>query len=227
VITDLDSLREYIQREGMTYSGSGCMWADEHAFKVVAEKLQLALVFVDMDRDGEEWPYRVLAVPPGGRYNHVVVLKREKQSHFRPLGEVLPGGGSRCCCFEADELPEVIRALWADKLAQEQEKARQAEAEAASPAAAPGAAAAAEGADRAGADRPAKRARGTAPATAAASSSSSELPQRPSAQAQPAPAAAADKGAAAAATARRGSSEAAGAAADAGSGPKVTPIAER
>ena len=119
MITDLDSLREYIRREGKTYTGKGCMWADEHAFKVVAEKLQLALVFVDMDRDGEEWPYRVLAVPPGGRYNHVVVLKREKESHFRPLGEVLPDGGSRCCCFEVGKLPEVIQALWGDELVRE------------------------------------------------------------------------------------------------------------
>ena len=78
-------------------------------------------------------------------------------------------------------------------------------------------------AEAAGADRPAKRARGAAPAAAAASSSSSELSQPPSAQAQPA----ADTGAAAAA-APHGSSEAAGAAADAaGSGPKVTPIADR
>ncbi len=89
-VTDLPSLREYIRREGAIFKGEGCMWADEIAFQVVADRLQLGILFIDINREKDEWPYRVLAMPSIGiKVKHYVVLRLLSAAHYVPLARLL------------------------------------------------------------------------------------------------------------------------------------------
>ncbi|CAM9764547.1 unnamed protein product [Phaeothamnion confervicola] len=66
LVSTVPELREFIRREGAVYGHNECLWADEFAFGVVATRLRLRLLFIDMERKRGEWPYRTLAGSGGG-----------------------------------------------------------------------------------------------------------------------------------------------------------------
>ncbi|CAN0059318.1 unnamed protein product [Pylaiella littoralis] len=69
------------------------MWADTFAHHVVSRKLKITILFVDMEREKNAWPYRVLAQTATDSDNEederFVILKREP-SHFVLLKTVPP-----------------------------------------------------------------------------------------------------------------------------------------
>jgi hypothetical protein len=94
-------------REGSQYGNDKCLWADNVAFEVVAQRLHLCILFIDMERDKDAWPYRMLA-KCAGVPQYYIVLKREG-----PIGHfVYISADSGTAAFTADELPDVVKSLW-------------------------------------------------------------------------------------------------------------------
>lgn len=60
-VTSLASLRSYALRLGSEHGWDEVLWADSFAFEVLAEELRLAVLFVDMEREGGSSPYRLLS----------------------------------------------------------------------------------------------------------------------------------------------------------------------
>lgn len=94
----LSDLKKYILREGTIHGNNSCLWADSFAHEVIAEKLRLHILLVDMERAKDAWPYRTLCVSKGKQPLRYVVLLRESIGHFRPLvwvkgNEGVKGGG--------------------------------------------------------------------------------------------------------------------------------------
>ena len=59
-IKTLDDLRVFTQGEGKTYGPNESLWADNHAYEVIARYFRLDLLFIDHARKIGETPYRVL-----------------------------------------------------------------------------------------------------------------------------------------------------------------------
>ena len=71
----MEELRRFVQLEGSRVGVANCMWADEFAQAIVADFLNICILFVDMERSPGTSPYRILASAkdPSG----VVILKRQ------------------------------------------------------------------------------------------------------------------------------------------------------
>lgn len=110
-------LREYVQREGSEWGQSECLWADDMAFKVVAETLGLCILFVDMERAANACPWRLLAKCSNKAPQdvHYIVLKRQGPvGHFVYISTV-----DGRAYFTYEELPNAIKTLWRDHLVAE------------------------------------------------------------------------------------------------------------
>ncbi|CAM9737122.1 unnamed protein product [Sphacelaria rigidula] len=89
-VGNVEELRQFMRLEGSEVGHGRCMWADTFAFHVVARRLKLTILFVDMEREKNSWPYRVLATNDGyGDDERFVVLKREP-NHFLLLSALMP-----------------------------------------------------------------------------------------------------------------------------------------
>ena len=88
---DLLQLKDFIRKEGSINGEDECLWADEFAFQIVAQKLNVNILLIDMDRSKGSIPYRTLAraapSPPsassdapreGARAPSYMVLRRQK-----------------------------------------------------------------------------------------------------------------------------------------------------
>ncbi|CAM9245228.1 unnamed protein product, partial [Discosporangium mesarthrocarpum] len=82
LVTTVEELRRFFQREGSVVGHKRCMWADDFAHLVVAERLQLAILFVDMERAKDSWPYRVLATCEGEPDRYVLLKREGPVGHF-------------------------------------------------------------------------------------------------------------------------------------------------
>lgn len=116
VLSSLESLQAFVALEG-SMNDSDCLWADAFAIKVIAEKLNLAILLVDMARDIDCHPFRWLARPRQIHNARFVVLKRERQQHFVPLQYVV----DQNMCWGFDDLPPLLIALWSIRGANEVE----------------------------------------------------------------------------------------------------------
>jgi len=74
-VTTVEALRAYIQCEGSVVGESHCLWADDFAHSVVAQHLNLLILFIDMERSPGTTPYRVLAC--ADRPQRAIILKRQ------------------------------------------------------------------------------------------------------------------------------------------------------
>jgi len=105
-VKNLEELKEYALREGNQEGSQACLWADSFAHSIIAEKLDLSLLFVDMERMRGAWPYRLLA--ESGHPKRYIIMKREG-----PIGHfVLISTVEGQACFPANELPQIFRKLW-------------------------------------------------------------------------------------------------------------------
>ena len=110
-VVDLKSLKKYILRTGKKNGADDCLWADDFAFGVIAEALSLSIYFIDMEREGDANPYRMLAAPAEGGAERFILLVRESNSHFNYISYASPGGvedGS----WKLEEGPGAVRALF-------------------------------------------------------------------------------------------------------------------
>ena len=129
IVKTLEALKLYVKQEGQVCGHSNCLWADNFAHMVVADKLRLTLLLIDMERGKGCLPYRYLHLfnakdrPfPDSRVSprsssasmerqpeRFIVLKRQGPvGHFQYLQRV----SDDRACFTNEELPEVIRTLW-------------------------------------------------------------------------------------------------------------------
>jgi hypothetical protein len=60
-IETVDELKRFVFRFGSEYGAQYTFWGDSFAQKVIADLLNLTILFVDMERDRNCWPYRVIA----------------------------------------------------------------------------------------------------------------------------------------------------------------------
>eukprot|EP00611_Tribonema_gayanum_P014460 TRINITY_DN2583_c0_g1_i1.p2 TRINITY_DN2583_c0_g1~~TRINITY_DN2583_c0_g1_i1.p2 ORF type:complete len:330 (-),score=155.71 TRINITY_DN2583_c0_g1_i1:204-1193(-) len=110
-VQTVEQLREYIRREGSACGAGECMWADDAAFAVVAQRLRLGILFVDMERARCAWPYRQLATCEGDPARYVVLKREGPAGHF-----VYIGAASGAAAFALRDLPNAVRALWREHL---------------------------------------------------------------------------------------------------------------
>eukprot|EP00752_Nemacystus_decipiens_P006910 g6204.t1 len=133
-VQTVEDLRRFVRLEGSVVGHGNCMWADTFAHHVVARRLKITILFVDMEREKKAWPYRVLARTmtdsDDEEDERFVVLKREP-SHFVLLktapppdekGAAAAGNGGDAAtatrqregqaCFSLSDLPDVVRRLW-------------------------------------------------------------------------------------------------------------------
>ncbi|CAN0018268.1 unnamed protein product, partial [Choristocarpus tenellus] len=82
LVTNVEEMRLFFRREGSIVGHDRCMWADDFAHLVVAERLRLAILFVDMEREKNAWPYRVLAKCRGEPERYVVLKREGPVGHF-------------------------------------------------------------------------------------------------------------------------------------------------
>jgi hypothetical protein len=75
VVATVEALKSYIRREGSLVGEECCLWADDFAHAVVAQHLNLCILFIDMERSSGSNPYRILATAE--RPERVVILKRQ------------------------------------------------------------------------------------------------------------------------------------------------------
>lgn len=139
-IRTVDELKKFVLRLGSEYGAQYTFWADSFAQKVIADLLNITILFVDMERDRNCWPYRVLAkgvahsfldLPQDDGdagatsncddigYSKVVndsfryiVLQRQGHGHFTLLSYQEKAYGEKVRSFKADKLPPAVAALW-------------------------------------------------------------------------------------------------------------------
>ncbi|GMI32615.1 hypothetical protein TeGR_g3092, partial [Tetraparma gracilis] len=118
-VTSLASLRSYALRLGSEHGSDEVLWADSFAFEVLAEELRLAVLFVDMEREGGSSPYRLLSSSKEQAPLRYLVLLRESVGHFNLLTWSPPGAAAgpagQIGAFTFGEgrgEPEVVRVLW-------------------------------------------------------------------------------------------------------------------
>lgn len=138
-IRTVDELKRFVLRLGSEYGAQYTFWADSFAQKVIADLLNITILFVDMERDRNCWPYRVLAkgvaqtfldlpqsdVDTGatGRSSgdngvrlsdsfRYIVLQRQGHGHFILLSYQEKVYGEKLRSFKADKLPPAVAALW-------------------------------------------------------------------------------------------------------------------
>lgn len=104
VLDDITSIKDFILVEGRLNHGD-CVWADQFAINIIGMILNINILFVDMDRNKNESPYRWL-YKSDDKHSEYIVLKRQR-NHYQPLQ--YNDGTSR---WRKDELPSVIEALW-------------------------------------------------------------------------------------------------------------------
>lgn len=104
VLTNIDTIRTALLREGSIVGCDGCIWADSFAIATVGETLDINILGIYMARSTNESPYRFLhRATVNSRY---VVLKFQS-SHYQPL--MYNGRPIHCRLVD---LPESIRTLW-------------------------------------------------------------------------------------------------------------------
>ena len=107
----LSQLREYVRREGSRFGDDSCLWADPFAFLVIARRLRLSLLLIDMERDKGATPFRILA--EAEHPTRCLVLKRQGGAgHFTLLAEASSG----TALWPHGGVPNVIRACWPECL---------------------------------------------------------------------------------------------------------------
>ena len=110
-VQDLSQLREYVRREGSRFGDDSCLWADPFAFLVIARRLRLSLLLIDMERDKGATPFRILA--EAEHPTRCLVLKRQGGAgHFTLLAEASSG----TALWPHGGVPNVIRACWPECL---------------------------------------------------------------------------------------------------------------
>ena len=138
-IQTVDELKQFILREGSEYGAHDCFWADSFAQKVTADQLYLTILFVDMERARDCWPYRVLVKGTARRLVsssdsetsegsentsgaccnddedfslRFVVVQRQGRGHFTLMSYQETPSSRRVRAFKASELPPAVSALW-------------------------------------------------------------------------------------------------------------------
>ena len=110
-VSNLSQFREYVRREGSRFGDDSCLWADSFAFLVIARRLRLSLLLIDMERDKGATPFRILA--EAEHPTRCLVLKRQGGAgHFTLLADASSG----TALWTHGRVPDVIRACWPECL---------------------------------------------------------------------------------------------------------------
>lgn len=77
-VENVEELRRFMRLEGSEVGHGRCMWADTFAFHVVARRLKLTILFVDMVSDGR-------TIPPGAAERHQALCWYRKHLVCSPV----------------------------------------------------------------------------------------------------------------------------------------------
>lgn len=130
-IRTVEDLKQFILRQGSEYGAQSTFWADSFAQKVIADLLHLTILFVDMERDRNCWPYRVLV--KGIVHNRIdspnlesksnnndeeksslryIVVQRQGRGHFTLMSYQELPNSEKVRCFKEGNVPPLVSALW-------------------------------------------------------------------------------------------------------------------
>ena len=117
IVNNLSELKRYILRSGADFGSEDCLWADSFAHQVIADHFGFQILFVDLARSKDAFPFRLLAkpLPPNPPATHYIVLIRETIGHFNRLQwrNHVGGAGEKTWDFAGSSpQPQAIRILF-------------------------------------------------------------------------------------------------------------------
>mmetsp|Transcript_60007 Transcript_60007/g.70105 ORF Transcript_60007/g.70105 Transcript_60007/m.70105 type:complete len:898 (-) Transcript_60007:85-2778(-) len=135
-VETVEDLKEFIRREGRVHGSYNVLWADSFAHQKIADHFLICILFIDMERAKNAWPYRVLASSslsqsidnsPSNQNIHFdcqseisdeknplrfVIMQRLKHGHFSLLTWKENEWSTKMSSFTLDSIPGAVKALW-------------------------------------------------------------------------------------------------------------------